>query len=273
MRSLGRHPTDEELRDILNRIDKDHNGTIDFAEFVDLMGKRELSLVSPALPGGKAAAVDLGITREEEELGELYAAFKEFDKDGSGKINITELGTVMNNLGEKLSEQELQMMIDEADLDGDHEISFSGENPIFCARNTHSTHYAVDGGFNLLHPWSQHIDAGGDVSVGCIAWLPVPRTAGDRSWRSSKGIACTLEWFSRSSRKARLGMCYILTLAARVSKLGWRKQSAIDLFKTQPLAKLQGNIEGTTNSHGSRPVRTIARLWKLERPLQTDTRY
>ncbi|KAF9562099.1 EF-hand [Agrocybe pediades] len=125
MRSLGRHPTDEELRDILNRIDKDHNGIIDFAEFVDLMGKRELSLVSPALPGGKAAAVDLGITREEEELGELYAAFKEFDKDGSGKINITELGTVMNNLGEKLTEQELQMMIDEADLDGDHEISFS----------------------------------------------------------------------------------------------------------------------------------------------------
>lgn len=100
MRSLGRRPTEQELQDILNGIDKDHNGTIDFNEFVDLMGRSELSLLSPTASGSNnTGTADLNLSPEDEELSELYAAFKEFDKDSSGKISIAELGTVMNNLG------------------------------------------------------------------------------------------------------------------------------------------------------------------------------
>lgn len=39
MRSLGRNPTDEELRDMIHDIDSDDNGTIDFNEFLTLMSK------------------------------------------------------------------------------------------------------------------------------------------------------------------------------------------------------------------------------------------
>ncbi|KAF8966912.1 calmodulin-like protein [Flammula alnicola] len=106
MRSLGRDPTDAELQDILNEIDKDHNGTIEFNEFVELMGK------NPLLP-----SVD--------PQDELFQAFSVFDQDSSGKISLSELGKVMGNLGERLTHDELQTMITEADLDGDNEISFA----------------------------------------------------------------------------------------------------------------------------------------------------
>lgn len=50
---------------------------------------------------------------------EILEAFKVFDKDGSGKISAAELRQVMHNLGEKLSDGEVEEMIREADTDGD----------------------------------------------------------------------------------------------------------------------------------------------------------
>ena len=55
-------------------------------------------------------------TDSEEELRE---AFKVFDKDGNGFISAAELRHVMTNLGEKLSDAEVDEMIKEADPDSD----------------------------------------------------------------------------------------------------------------------------------------------------------
>ena len=54
-------------------------------------------------------------TDSEEELKE---AFKVFDKDGNGFISASELRHVMTNLGEKLTDEEVDEMIREADVDG-----------------------------------------------------------------------------------------------------------------------------------------------------------
>ena len=42
-----------------------------------------------------------------------------FDRDGNGLISAVELRHVMTNLGKKLTEDELDEMIREADIDGD----------------------------------------------------------------------------------------------------------------------------------------------------------
>lgn len=42
-----------------------------------------------------------------------------FDKDGNGFVSAAELKHVMTNLGEKLSDEEVDEMIREADVDGD----------------------------------------------------------------------------------------------------------------------------------------------------------
>ncbi|OLQ16815.1 EF-hand domain pair family protein [Cryptosporidium hominis] len=55
---------------------------------------------------------------------ELIEAFKVFDRDGNGFISAAELRHVMTNLGEKLSDEEVDEMIREADVDGDGQIMY-----------------------------------------------------------------------------------------------------------------------------------------------------
>ena len=47
-----------------------------------------------------------------------------FDTDGSGKISSGELKKVMLNLGEQLTDEEIDEMIREADADGDGEVDY-----------------------------------------------------------------------------------------------------------------------------------------------------
>ncbi|KAK4358468.1 hypothetical protein RND71_020697 [Anisodus tanguticus] len=60
-------------------------------------------------------------TDSEEELKE---AFRVFDKDQNGFISAAELRHVMTNLGEKLTDEEVDEMIREADVDGDGQINY-----------------------------------------------------------------------------------------------------------------------------------------------------
>ena len=80
----------------------DNSGTIDFEEFLAMVSQR--------------------VDYDEE----LRNAFCLFDKDGSGYISSSELKAAMNNFDENLTDEEIEEMIREADLDGDGEISFEG---------------------------------------------------------------------------------------------------------------------------------------------------
>lgn len=51
-----------------------------------------------------------------------------FDKDGNGFISAAELRHVMTNLGEKLTDEEVDEMIREADIDGDGQVNYEGES-------------------------------------------------------------------------------------------------------------------------------------------------
>lgn len=64
-------------------------------------------------------------TDSEEEIRE---AFRVFDKDGNGFISAAELRHVMTNLGEKLTDEEVDEMIREADIDGDGQVNYEGKD-------------------------------------------------------------------------------------------------------------------------------------------------
>ena len=101
MRALGFEPKNEEIRKMIADADRDGSGVIDFPEFLDMMTQ-------------KMAEID---PREE-----MLKAFRLFDDDETGKISFKNLKRVAKELGENMTDDEIQEMIDEADRDGDGEI-------------------------------------------------------------------------------------------------------------------------------------------------------
>ena len=103
MKNLGQTPSEAELQDMINEVDIDGNGTIDFKEFLGLMARK---------------------MRDADTEEELIEAFKVFDRDGNGLISNVELQHVMTSLGENVTMDEVEEMIKEADLDGDGYINY-----------------------------------------------------------------------------------------------------------------------------------------------------
>lgn len=68
-------------------------------------------------------------TDSEEEIRE---AFKVFDRDNNGFISAAELRHVMTSIGEKLTDDEVDEMIREADQDGDGRIDCMLQPPAQC---------------------------------------------------------------------------------------------------------------------------------------------
>ena len=104
IRNFGKNPTDKQLQEMMDEIDIDGNGTIDFNEFITLIIKQMKDL-------------DL-----EEEMKE---AFNVFDKDGNKSLTSHEMRTIFLNLkGKGIPEIEIEQMIQAADLDGDGTIDY-----------------------------------------------------------------------------------------------------------------------------------------------------
>ena len=70
---------------------------------------------------------------DEEKEEEIREAFRVFDKDDNGYISAAELKHVMTNLGEKLTDDEVNDMIKEGDIDGDGQVNYEGREAIFFA--------------------------------------------------------------------------------------------------------------------------------------------
>ncbi|KAL6768622.1 DLE2 [Auxenochlorella protothecoides x Auxenochlorella symbiontica] len=102
MRALGFEPKKEEVKKLVADFDKDGSGLIDYEEFLQVMTTK------------------MG---ERDGKEEIIKAFRLFDDDETGKISFKNLKRVAKELGENITDEELQEMIDEADRDGDGEVN------------------------------------------------------------------------------------------------------------------------------------------------------
>ncbi|KAG5877407.1 hypothetical protein JTB14_035645 [Gonioctena quinquepunctata] len=113
MERLGENVTQKEIQNMIKAADLDNNGAVDFEEFLLMILRRQNSGV--ALP----------------EDDEIFRIFKIFDTDGSGKITRTKLKRGMAALGEDLTEEEVNFMVKEADVDGDGVINYQDFKTVF----------------------------------------------------------------------------------------------------------------------------------------------
>ncbi|XP_055329507.1 calmodulin-alpha-like [Paramacrobiotus metropolitanus] len=103
MRVLGQDPTDIQLHDIINEVDIDGNGSIDFSEFLRLMVR-------------KMRLTDLD--------DELRIIFQVFDTNQTGLLGVKELQHVLLLLNEKLPDDDVADLIRSCDVDQDGRINF-----------------------------------------------------------------------------------------------------------------------------------------------------
>ncbi|XP_048464290.1 troponin C, skeletal muscle isoform X3 [Rhincodon typus] len=106
MRILGQNPTREELDAIIEEVDEDGSGTIDFEEFLVMMVRQMKEEAK-----GKS----------EEELAEV---FRVFDFNADGFIDRDELIEVLKGAGEHVSEEEIDELIREGDKNNDGKLDF-----------------------------------------------------------------------------------------------------------------------------------------------------
>jgi len=103
MHKLGKKPTESELQEMINAVDTNGNGDIEFTEFLNSMTQKMC---------------------QEPNDDEVREVFRIFDKDNSGYITVDNIRVVMLDLNIQLGEEELEEMVRDADMDADGYVSY-----------------------------------------------------------------------------------------------------------------------------------------------------
>ena len=88
MRALGFEPRKEEIKKMIAEVDKESSGKLSLESFIMLMANK---------------------MSEKDTKEEILKAFKLFDDDETGKITFNNLKRVAAELGENLTDEELQV--------------------------------------------------------------------------------------------------------------------------------------------------------------------
>ncbi|XP_030761679.1 troponin C-like [Sitophilus oryzae] len=103
---LGIQTTEAMLAEIIAEVDEDGSGELEFAEFVTLASRFMVEEDAEAMQQ------------------ELKEAFRLYDKEGNGYITTSTLKEILKELDDKLTSDELDMIIAEIDTDGSGTVDY-----------------------------------------------------------------------------------------------------------------------------------------------------
>ena len=104
IRFLGYFPSEADVAKMIEEYDSEGMGWIDIADFYKLMAKQ----------------IKEPVVTEEE----IRSAFRVFDKESNGFISATELRHVLMGIGEPLTEEEMEELVRNAEVDGDGQVNY-----------------------------------------------------------------------------------------------------------------------------------------------------
>ena len=97
MRALGHEPRKEDLKKLVTEVDKDNTGQLDFDGYLNII---------------------LNKMAERPSQLDLEKAFRLFDHEKKGTIDVADLKRIAGQIGEQIEDEELEDMIREADQSG-----------------------------------------------------------------------------------------------------------------------------------------------------------
>ena len=106
LKKLGKNGTQEEIDEIwraMNKIDSD--STISFDDFIEFINR-------------------FNLTKNSMSTDDIINAFQIFDRNHDGTISINEFKHILMDLGQKFSENEVNEIIKEIDLDDNGKINY-----------------------------------------------------------------------------------------------------------------------------------------------------
>jgi len=102
-KSLALHVKDEKLQLWVDEMDEDARGVIKWESFKILFERK---------------------VQEDEDERELRSAFRVLDKNNQGEIDVEDLRWILRSLGDDLTDEEIQDMINETDTDGSGTVDY-----------------------------------------------------------------------------------------------------------------------------------------------------
>ncbi|XP_018394459.1 PREDICTED: troponin C-like [Cyphomyrmex costatus] len=103
---LGHELSENTLQEIISEVDEDGSGELEFEEFCTLAARFLVEEDTEAMQQ------------------ELREAFRLYDKEGNGYITTAVFRDILHELDDKLSPEELDLMIEEIDADGSGTLDF-----------------------------------------------------------------------------------------------------------------------------------------------------
>lgn len=127
MTSLGFESKNGAIFQMISDLDADGNGSIDFGEWLSLMTKR---------------------VNDKDSRANINKIFALFDDERTGFISIKNLRRIAQELGENVTEEELQELINRADTDHDGLVSEEEFYTILTRKIKDWSHYR-----HQYEPW------------------------------------------------------------------------------------------------------------------------
>ena len=103
LRALGIYLTETEINDINNNIDPNNIGKVSYEDFKKIYIEK---------------------LQTNKTIDDLIKAFQFFDKEGKNKINFKELKHGLKFMGESLTEEEINILNEEFDIDEDGYVNY-----------------------------------------------------------------------------------------------------------------------------------------------------
>ena len=105
LQRLGQPATDKQIESVFKKLNTNDDKVISFDEVIWFMKEYHLS-------------------KNKTDTDEVVGAFQVFDKNNNGVLSIREFKHILTDLGNKFSEEEVEEMFKEVDLDRDGNISY-----------------------------------------------------------------------------------------------------------------------------------------------------